>query len=192
MVRRLHPDESELWARVAASVRPLPGRVRPVVAPSPRAIAEAPPTRPEPPRRSPAANRTAVDAATLDGGWDRKMRTGRLVPDLTVDLHGYTRDRAHALLERCIADAALSGARVLLVITGKGQRGDAGDGGGGGGGGYGGGERPRGVIRASLRDWLQGPQLRPFIAALRPAHPRHGGGGAWYVILRRRGQGGNG
>ncbi|MDP9163724.1 MAG: Smr/MutS family protein, partial [Pseudomonadota bacterium] len=48
------------------------------------------------------------------------------------------------------------------------------------------GNRPRGVIRASLRDWLQDSNLRPYIAALRPAHPRHGGGGAWYVILRRR------
>lgn len=173
MARRLHPDESALWARVAASVRPLPGRIRPVLGPSPRVIVDQPPPRAEPPKRAPAANRIAIDAATLDGGWDRKMRTGRLAPDLTIDLHGYTRDRAHAVLTRCIADAATGGARVLLVITGKGAR-DTDDG-----------DRPRGVIRASLRDWLQSSDLRPYIAALRPAHPRHGGGGAWYVILRR-------
>jgi DNA-nicking Smr family endonuclease len=173
MARRLHPDETALWARVAASVRPLPGRVRPVVGPAPRVIVDQPSPRAEPPKRAPAANRVAVDAATLDGGWDRRMRTGRLAPDLTIDLHGYTRDRAYALLTRCIVDAATGGARVLLVITGKGAR-DSDDG-----------NRPRGVIRASLRDWLQSSDLRPYIAALRPAHPRHGGGGAWYVILRR-------
>ncbi len=174
MARRLHPDESALWARVAASVRPLPGRVRPIAGPpAPRVIADQPPPPPEPPRRAPAANRIAVDAATLDGGWDRKMRTGRLAPDLTVDLHGYSRDRAHALLTRMIVEAATGGARVMLVITGKGAR-ETDDP-----------DRPRGVIRASLRDWLQSSDLRPYIAALRPAHPRHGGGGAWYVILRR-------
>ena len=79
MPRRLHPDETALWESVAASVRPLPGRVRPIATPSPRSIASQPPPRVEPPRRAPAANRVAVDAATLDGGWDRKLRTGRLV-----------------------------------------------------------------------------------------------------------------
>ncbi len=171
MPRRLAPDEAALWARVAASVRPLPGRVRPVAPPAPRPRVEAGPPPPPPPRRAPAADRIAVEAATLDGSWDRAMRSGRLRPDLTVDLHGYTRDRAFALLGRMIVEAAGSGARVLLVITGKGGRGD--------------GDRPGGVIRASLRDWLHAPDLRPYVAALRPAHPRHGGGGAWYVILRR-------
>ena len=32
---------------------------------------------------------------------------------------------------------------------------------------------------------LETPALRPYVAALRPAHPRHGGSGAFYVILRR-------
>ena len=178
MARRLGPDEAALWARVAGSVRPLAGRVTPVVAPAPRSIRDAGPPPAPPPRRAAVADRIAVDSATLDGGWDRKMRSGRLAPDLTVDLHGYSRDRAHALLTRMVIEAAGSGARVLLVITGKGAR--AGDDDGSGESG-----RPRGVIRASLRDWLQGSDLRPYIAALRPAHPRHGGGGAWYIILRR-------
>lgn len=184
MVRRLRPDEAALWAHVAGSVRPLPGRIRPIAVPPPRVFANAPDPVAAPPKRAPAANRIAVDAATLDGGWDRKIRGGRLAPDLTVDLHGYTRDRAHSLLTRCVIDAANSGARVLLVITGKGARSNE-DSGLSGLSRDRDGNRPRGVIRASLRDWLQGNELRPYIAALRPAHPRHGGGGAWYVILRR-------
>lgn len=175
MARRLGPEESALWAQVAASVRPLPGRIAPKPSAGPRAPRPGDqildPAPPRPPPRKPGANALPVDAATLDGSWDRALRTGRLSPDMTVDLHGYTRERAHAVLAAAIAAAARSGARVLLVITGKGRR-EAEDGG-------------RGVIRASLRDWLHGAELRPYIAALRPAHPRHGGGGAWYVILRR-------
>jgi DNA-nicking Smr family endonuclease len=167
MSRRLHPDEAALWSQVAASVRPIEGQSRPPLQPLPRVNLQPQPSAPTAPKRAPGANKVAVDAATLDGSWDKAIRRGVLAPDATVDLHGYTRDRAHALLVSRIEWAALSGLRVLLVITGK----------GGAGGG---------VIRSSLRDWLHSGDLRPFIAALRPAHPRHGGAGAWYVILRRR------
>jgi len=182
-MRRLGAEEAALWARVAASVRPLPGRVRPMVPQVAAHTTDPLPDPPPPPRRTTTANRVAVDAATLDGGWDRKLRTGRLDPDFTLDLHGYGRAAAHGLLTGCVTDAAASGLRVLLVITGKGARGDDIDG-RRGRGEYA--DSRRGVIRASLRDWLQDGNLRPYIAALRPAHPRHGGGGAWYVILRRR------
>lgn len=74
------------------------------------------------------------------------------------------------LVERRLIEAAAAGARVALVVTGKGTRGP---------------EDRRGVIRSGLGDWLSLPRLRPIIAATRPAHPRHGGGGALYVILRR-------
>ena len=174
MVRKLGADETALWSHVAATVRPIVGQSRPPLQPLPKVALKPQPTAAVAPKRSAAANRIAVDDATLDGSWDKAIRRGVLAPDTVIDLHGYTSDRAHAVLVQRIEDAALSGARVLLVITGKGAR--AADNG----------DRPRGVIRARLRDWLNGAELRPFIAALRPAHPRHGGGGAWYVILRRR------
>jgi len=108
--------------------------------------------------------------ATLDGVWDRRMRGGRLRPDTVIDLHGHTVEAAHAIVEHRLRDAAHMGQRLILIVTGKGSRGPA--------------ER-RGVIRESLADWLQLSRLRPLIAAMRPAHPRHGGGGAFYVVLRR-------
>ena len=168
-----------MWSHVASTVRPLIGRVAPPAPARGVRIAEKPPGVPEPPRRTTIANRVPVDAATLDGGWDRIMMKGRLRPDMTIDLHGYSRDRAHALLVHRIEDAAISGARILLVITGKGAKVEDRE-------PLYGGDRPKGVIRASLKGWLDSADLRPWIAALRPAHPRHGGGGAWYVILRRR------
>lgn len=172
MVRKLGPEEAAAWSRVAATVRPLKGRPRLKPVPAPRPIESAAPL-PEPPKVSRQALGGPVDASTLDGGWDRRLRGGKLVPDRSLDLHGYSRDQAYALLSRAIEDASLAERRVLLVVTGKGGRGDDPD-------------RPRGVIRASLPHWLETPALRPYVAALRPAHPRHGGSGAFYVILRRR------
>jgi len=173
VARKLGPDEAALWSRVAATVRPLKGRPRVKSAPAPRTIEPRPPT-PEPPKVSTQALKAPVDASTLDGGWDRRLRGGRLVPDRSIDLHGYGRDQAYTLLAREIEDASLAGQRVLLVVTGKGARGEPDP------------DRPRGVIRASLPHWLETPALRPYVAALRPAHPRHGGSGAFYVILRRQ------
>jgi DNA-nicking Smr family endonuclease len=169
MARRLSAHEIALWSRVAATVRPIAGRPKP---PPPAPLAAAPPppkpALPAPPPR-PLNKRVAapVAAATLDGGWDRRLRQGDVSPDRVIDLHGYTLAAAHALLTNALDAADANGDRVLLVITGKGREG-------------------RGRIRAELNHWLDAGQHRHRIAALRPAHARHGGGGAFYLILRRR------
>lgn len=168
MVRPLGPDEKAIWSRVAATVRPLTGRrIRPPAQPRLLAIQ---PSEPVAPKTSRAVMATPVTTATLDGGWDRRARQGQVTPDRSIDLHGLTVAAAHAQLADAVERASTGGLRVLHVVTGK-----------GGGTGEG-----RGILRASLANWLDTPRLRPYVAALRPAHPRHGGAGAWYVILRRR------
>ncbi len=171
MARRLTAHENAMWARVAATVRPIGGKARveaplpslpPTPTPSaPREIARLPES---PPLRRPTL---PVTAATLDGGWDQRLRRGQIRPDRVIDLHGYTLADAHAVLAMALDDAAVDGARVILVITGKGRH-----------------DRPS-RIKAELADWLESGTFRHRIAALRPAHPRHGGGGAYYLILRR-------
>jgi DNA-nicking Smr family endonuclease len=175
-MRRLSAHERALWARVAASVKPLPGKRAPempaVVMPA--APAPAPPkAAPKPSPARPAAKAPPPPAkpkshplgASLDGTWDRQISRGRLSPDRVIDLHGHTVVDAHASLSSAIL--ANDGTRVILVVTGKGRP-----------------DRPA-RIRAELMHWLERPNLRPHVASLRAAHPRHGGGGAFYVILRR-------
>lgn len=171
MARRLSAHENALWQRVAATVRPIGGKARteahlPGLPPAPPPTAPRSIARPPepPPLRRPAP---PVTAATLDGGWDQRLRRGQIRPDRVIDLHGYTLADAHAVLAMALDDAALDGARVILVITGKGRH-----------------DRPS-RIKAELADWLESGAFRHRIAALRPAHPRHGGGGAYYLILRR-------
>ncbi len=162
-MRRLNPDEADLWGRLAKSVT-RPGEPR---QPKPRMLLEAPP---EPvARRGPAGT-------TLDAAWDRKLAKGEVPPDRTVDLHEMTVAEAHRALDAALASAIAAGARLLLIVAGKARDG-----------------RParlmpggRGIIAASVEDWLA---LSPFagnIAAVRRAHLRHGGAGALYVVLRRR------
>ena len=80
------------------------------------------------------------------------------------------------LLDNALDQALAEGVRVMLVITGKPPR--EGDNGADG--------RPkRGLIRASIGQWLQSSRHAGRLAAVRNAHPRHGGAGALYVILRR-------
>ena len=162
MPRPLAPDERAVWSRVAATVRPLGGRA---ARPAPVADLKVRPTEAVPPKTSRAVLATPVAAATLDGSWDRRARQGRVETERTLDLHGMTASQAHGALTSAVQDASVQGVRALLVVTGR---------------------SPGGVLRQSLAHWLDAPTLRPYIAALRPAHARHGGAGAWYVVLRRR------
>ena len=189
--RTLSPDEQALWNRVKASAKPLqpeskaPPPAPPAAAPAPapppvkRVRGRVPAPPPAPPPASPPSPRSrfGLTHATLDGGWDRRLRRGMVEPDMVLDLHGHTLTSAHALLESTLERAVARGARVVLVIAGRQRPQDSGrlphE------------ARPRGAIRASLAGWLAHSPLAHHCLALRPAHQRHGGAGAVYLVLRR-------
>lgn len=98
-----------------------------------------------------------------------------MLPDVTIDLHGLSLDEAHRRLDRSIGMAREIGARVVLVIAGRPRGGPSADR-----------ANRRGAIRAMLLDWIAAGPHAGAIAAVRKAHPRHGGEGALYLILRRR------
>ena len=188
--RGLSPQEAELWARVAATVKPLRPRVSASVAAGPAPVAAAAPPPPQgkrPPRVGqprvtppPEPIATAVrptrplDRHGLDGSWEKKLARAEVHPDFTLDLHGHGLDAAHARLDHGLTQAITLGARVVLLITGRPRPTEAADRG----------ER-RGAIRAKVLDWLAAGSHASRIAAVRPAHRKHGGAGALYIILRR-------
>jgi DNA-nicking Smr family endonuclease len=179
--RGLSAAEAALWARVASTIEPLhPGKPAPAIttalqppAPPPKRIKGRvpPPLLPPPPKATPAR---PLDRHGLDGSWERKLAKAQISPDLTLDLHGHSLDAAHARLDAGLMQAVAMGARLLLVITGKPRPVAAADR-----------SERRGAIRAKLLDWLAAGPHASRIAAVRPAHQRHGGSGALYVILRR-------
>lgn len=187
--RKLSGEEAALWSRVAATVKPFEGRIPPRFGDSVVGNAETgkPPfgasLRPEAstirlaaPGPAPRVGDDLRGKArnTLDSSWDRKLSRGLVSPDFTIDLHGHSLDAAWSRLEHGLMLAESQGARVVLVVTGRPRPVDRGSGHG-----------QRGVIRAKLLDWLAVGSHASKIAAMRGAHPRHGGAGAVYLVLRR-------
>jgi DNA-nicking Smr family endonuclease len=172
MARRLSAEESALWRKVVETVRPLDGMAMPAPPAAPVAPLAPPPSRAvaEPVARPPAS---PGPGTTLDSGWDRRLSRGLVAPDATVDLHGHDLAGAYDRLDRKLEEAIAQGRRLLLLITGKPPRDE---------------RRPhrRGAIRAAVGDWLQASRHAGAIAAVRNAHPRHGGAGALYIVLRRK------
>ena len=175
-MRSLSPDEADLWAKVAATIRPLsrepvkdqtteklkePSSVEAIAI-----VREVAPRKPLPAPSKPKPG------TTLDGSWDRRLKGGTVVPDRTLDLHGMNLDRAWQAIDRGLEQAISAGDRVLLLITGHHRPGDP--------------PVERGRIRAAVHDWLAASRHAANIAAVRGAHRRHGGGGSLYIVLRRR------
>ncbi|MCC6827012.1 MAG: Smr/MutS family protein [Novosphingobium sp.] len=187
--RRLSAEEAALWARLAQTITPLDGRkvaapvieAAPVAPPMPAAKGKRRPPPPPIPAPTAAAARPpeprALDRHGLDASWDRRLARGLAAPDFTLDLHGASLEAAHSRLDHGLTLAMAQGARLVLLVTGRSRPHD---------GPAGRGER-RGAIRAKVFDWLEAGPHGSRIAAIRPAHPRHGGAGAVYIVLRRRG-----
>ncbi|RMH49538.1 MAG: DNA mismatch repair protein MutS [Alphaproteobacteria bacterium] len=196
MVRRrggLSGEDRELWERVARSTRPLRRPVLPARAPAspdppdPVAIAP-PPAAPVPPAAEPAMPRLRPQLAAsvavpgppgsgmpgLDRRTAERLRRGRLEPQARLDLHGHSIAQAHSALGAFLRAGHARGLRCVLVITGKGRPREDDTG-----------WQRRGILRESVPRWLALPPLAGMVVGVCPAHPRHGGGGAFYVYLRR-------
>ena len=121
----------------------------------------------------PEPGRVGRPEAGLDRRTAERLRKGARAPDARIDLHGMTAARAHRAALRFLGEAIGRGHRVVLVITGKGGRGDSVS------------PRGRGVLRDSLPGWLRASPLGQSIVGIYEAHRRHGGEGAFYVYLKR-------
>ena len=170
--RLLSYDERVLWTMVTKSIDPMHGAMPEVEeAPTP----EPPkPVRPRPVSAAPPAPPPAVKKppplTPLGRRARQRVARGREAIDARFDLHGLTQAEAHAALTRFLRSAGERGARLVLIITGKGRGGDS----------------ERGVLRRQVPHWLALPDLRELVVGFEEAHLAHGGEGALYVRLRRR------
>lgn len=186
----LVPD-IELWDRVRRAVEPLqtkpsPSQEHPLGKPSSKLQLRGP---------SPAAVRPLKNAGEeppqltgLDRRTVQRLMRGQVQYEAKLDLHGLGVGEARMQLENFLKIARSRGHRLVLVVTGKGAspfarhtlHGDS---------HYHVPER-QGRLRRLVSDWLHEPAFREHVSGFQPAHPKHGGGGAYYVKLRRLGTGG--
>lgn len=179
-LRRLSAEEIELWLNVTRGVARRPGIGSPPL-PSPRnepelqreAGAHLPQGASAETRLSPAVRKAPPPLAPLERRLRQELSRGRAAPDASLDLHGMRRHEAFAALREFLARAQIEGARLVLVVTGKGMRTTSRD-------------ETSGVLRKSLPIWLRGPEYRTIVLGFEEASRPHGGAGALYVRLRRR------
>ena len=189
-IQTLDDNEKAMWARVIASVTPMhaakPVASKPAISPAlpiksaatAKAATPAKPVilvkqaTPKAARVNPAPPKPAA-LNNLDGSWDRRIGKGAVIPDVSVDLHGSGLSSAYARLDGALEQAIAQNMRVILLVTGKVRAHDRATGQG------------RGAIASVVRDWLSASRHASRISAVRGAHPRHGGTGALYIILKR-------
>jgi DNA-nicking Smr family endonuclease len=176
--RRLSDDERVLWKGVTRSIAPLrkplahePDEAEPATAPSPPkprvkssptiVVPAAPPKRVAPPPLAPLTRKAK-----------KRIARGNHAIDGRLDLHGMTQAEAHDALFGFLRAKQTRGAKVVLVITGKGARGSDDNGG-------------RGVLKRMVPMWLGMPDFRGLIVGFESAAIGHGGEGALYVSLRK-------
>ncbi len=167
MARRRAATEAEklLWSAAMRGVRKLAPPNPPAEISEPaeflpvssvKIISKPEPAKPK--LRAPGS----VDGATLE-----RLRRGQVKIDSRIDLHGLDQSQAFTTLMGFMDVSARAGRRCLLIITGKGPAGHG------------------GILRRNVPAWLTSSQMAGRILTIAPAHPRHGGDGAFYVLLRR-------
>lgn len=197
--RCLSDEEHHLWRAVIKDARPLsseqmvslPKQYTPPSKPmkSDDTAISDPQSRPRPalprPRSKVGIGQAPPPPLTgLDRRTSQRLARGQIQSEARLDLHGMRQNEAHDVLRRFLVHSRREGLRCVLVITGKGespfsrhtlhssQFHEATD--------------HSGVLRSALPQWLNEAQFRSEVAGFQPAHPKHGGGGAFYIWLRKR------
>ena len=181
-VRKLSTDEKKLWKKVSETIqKPIASNleeselkevksatIKTVKAPSIKD--NKAPTYFEVKTKAQKNASKSMDKNSL-----KKLKRGKLKPQAKLDLHGLTADEAYNALIRFIIMSHKTNKRLLLVITGKGQR------------SYDRGNGPvlAGVLKQKVPHWLRTDPINPYVLEFVEAHQKDGGGGALYVYLKK-------
>jgi DNA-nicking Smr family endonuclease len=170
-------NEHELWRAVTADVKPLSRRqikINKDTSANQEQINNPKQTKPTQAARPSAYSYDQKLDHGLAPGLDKRtqlrLRRGKVQIEARIDLHGMTQIAAHEALLGFLERAYLAGKKTVLVVTGKGLRGDG----------------QIGVLRRAVPGWLNQASVRQWVHAFDHAAPRDGGEGALYIVMRRR------
>lgn len=184
------PD-SALWDEIKQAILPL--NRRKALKSKPRLIEISSPVFSKPILWNDSTNLVAAKTrpsntppaiSSFDRRTAQRLGRGNVEPEARIDLHGENLETARFAVLNFVFRQRQMGNRLVLVITGKGaspfarhtlhghnhfhtpER--------------------EGKLRREVPMWFHESEFRQHIIGFQPAHPRHGGGGAFYVKLRRR------
>lgn len=123
----------------------------------------------------------------LDRSQKKRLLRGQVEPDARLDLHGENLETARLKLRQFLSRSFEKNHRTVLVITGKGSDSftrhtlhsrefDASS-------------KRTGKLRTAVPEWLNEFEFRTIVTGFQPSHPKHGGGGAFYIRLRNKNRG---
>lgn len=173
MEKNAPTEEEILWQMAMRGVDPMVGK-NPPHTPAARTSRRATAALTSPPVSKPAsldpgALLSSRPEPAANAPLPRKIRI-----EAKLDLHGLSQRHAHETLNRFILDCHRRDIRFVLVITGKGRSArdaEASD--------------TMGVLRRRVPEWLQTGAMGQIVRQIHPAGARHGGAGAFYILLRR-------
>ena len=178
-LRRLSEEEIALWAEVAKSVARRRGASLPAIVeskPKPTPPSHKGATAPaSTPSEAPRSAPKQPPLAPLERRLKRDLSRGRAAVDSAIDLHGMNQAQAHQALRGFLVHMQARGAKLVIVVTGKGGKQAS----------------PvwadePGVLRRLVPQWLRESDMRAVVVGFEEAGRAHGGAGALYVRLRRR------
>ncbi|GAC1556405.1 MAG: Smr/MutS family protein [Beijerinckiaceae bacterium] len=170
--RRLTLAELRLWRTVTQGVArrwdaaPLPefadGLNEESAQPQPVSRVGSPAAVPNKPAAAPPL-------APLEARLRQRLARGHVEVEDVLDLHGFRQAEAHRVLRSFLIGAQSRGAKLVLVVTGKGRT-----------------ATEPGILRRAVPLWLEAVDMRSVVIGFGEATATHGGSGALYVRLRRK------
>ena len=165
----LSQEDKELWAQFTQSLNPLEVSTKPPLMNEEVDISKEYYVQPLPQKKQIRALNVDLPV-DIDKRTFERLKKGRLPLEDSFDFHGIGFHDAHYRLIKLIEGWQENGKRCVLIITGKGSRTP----------------KDQKTIRDAFPDWLNDPLLRSKILAYTKAQPKHGGSGAFYLLLRRK------
>ena len=182
--RVLRPEEAKLWHKIAKSTRPISGKnlldIEKQFEEEIKKISDDKKVHVSINYEKFTQKRAQIiktEYEIANAKNHKRVRRGKLEIDATLDLHGLNQEMAQTRLIEFVHLSIVRKYRTLLIITGKGNL--ARD------------EQhfdllvaPRGILRKRLKEWLHTHSIKRHIAGISEAHLKHGGSGAFYVLLK--------
>ncbi len=113
-------------------------------------------------------------SSDIDRNTMRRFKREEFAVEAVLDLHGFTEKRAYEAVKNFIISSYMSAKRCVIIITGKGSFHVDEDI-----------FATKGVLKTSVPQWLNNPELSGLILSYIHPSEKLGGSGALYILLRR-------